>query len=235
MNWICTVDFEKQHAPTLRKDIWISAVGSCRISIRVLEHIRARHASNDKIGIVYAYLRYDSPETQDPSNLLRAFIKQLCFRKELDPLLLGFFDEYFGDARIPLFENFESHLNRLAKPFTEIFIVPDAQQRKKIFKMILKLVNELPCAKVFVTSRKEADTTKKFSQLNEPTIEIEAKNNADDIEIYVRGQVGSLISGGDLQLQDDSLQEKTIQEHALNDHQENKRMIGDGISFNIYI
>ena len=100
--------------------------------------------------------------------------------------------------------------------------------------MILKLVNELPCAKVFVTSRKEADITNKFSQLNEPTIEIEAKNSADDIEIYVRGQVGSLISEGDLQLQDDSLQEKIIQEHALNDHQENKRMIGDGISFIIY-
>lgn len=101
--------------------------------------------------------------------------------------------------------------------------------------MILKLVNELPCAKVFVTSWKEADITNKFSQLNEPTIEIEAKNNADDIEIYVRGQAGSLISEGDLQLQDESLQEKIIQEHALNDHQENKRMIGDGISFNIYI
>lgn len=109
-------------------------------------------------------LIYDmNPETQDPSNLLRAFIKQLCFRKELDPLLLGFFDEYFGDARIPLFENLESHLNRLAKLFTEFFIVIDAQQRKKIFKMILKLVNELPCAKVFVTSRKEANITNKFS------------------------------------------------------------------------
>lgn len=124
----------------------------------------SEHGMHQMTRLALFMLIYDmNPETQDPSNLLRAFIKQLCFRKELDPLLLGFFDEYFGDARIPLFENLESHLNRLAKLFTEFFIVIDAQQRKKIFKMILKLVNELPCAKVFVTSRKEANITNKFS------------------------------------------------------------------------
>ncbi len=53
---------------------------------------------------------------------------------------------------------------------------------------------------------------KYFSQLKAPTVEIEAKNSADNIEIYVRGKVESLISEGDLVLEDLSLQDKIIQE-----------------------
>ena len=90
---------------------------------RVIEHIQEQHALNDEIGIVYAYLQYDSPETQEPSNLLRAFIKQLCFRKELDPLLLDFFNEYSRDARGPSFERLQSHFIQLATIFTGFFVV----------------------------------------------------------------------------------------------------------------
>ncbi len=79
------------------------------IRSRVLEYIYEMHAMNDEIGIVYAYLRYDSAETQVLTNLLRAFIKQLCFRKKLDPSLLDFFKEYSRDARVPLYEKLESH------------------------------------------------------------------------------------------------------------------------------
>ena len=78
--------------------------------------------------------------------------------------------------------------------------------------MILNLVNELPCARVFTTSRKEPDITKRFSQLKAPTIEIEAKDSAEDIKIYMRGKVESLISEGDLVLEDLSLQDMIIQE-----------------------
>ena len=119
---------------------------------------------------------------------------------------------------MPLFEKLQSHFIQLAKPFTGIFVVIDAldeapqNQRKKIFKMILNLVSELPCARVFATSRKEPDITNIFSQQKAPTVEIEAKNSAEDIEIYVRGKVESLLSEGDLVLEDLSLQDKIIQE-----------------------
>ena len=185
---------------------------------RVIEHIQKQHALNDEIGIVYAYIQYDSPEAQEPSNLLRAFIKQLCLRKELDLRLLDFFNEYSRDARGPSFEKLQWHFIELATPFTGFFVVVDAldeapqEQRKKIFKMISNLVNELPCVRIFTTSRKEPDTTKKFSQLKAPTIELEAKDSAEDIEIYVRGKVESLISDEELVLEDHSLQDMIIQE-----------------------
>lgn len=185
---------------------------------RVIEHIQEQHALNDEIGIVYAYIQYDSPETQEPSNLLRAFIKQLCLRKELDLRLLDFFNEYSRDARGPSFEKLQWHFIELATPFTGFFVVVDAldeapqEQRKKIFKMISNLVNELPCVRIFTTSRKEPDITKKFSQLKAPTIELEAKDSAEDIEIYVRGKVESLISDEELVLEDHSLQDMIIQE-----------------------
>lgn len=177
-----------------------------------------KHGLNDEIGIVNAYLQYDSPETQEPSNLLRAFIKQLCFRKELDPLLLDFFDQYSRDDRKPSFETLQSHFLRMATPFTGFFVVIDAldeapqEQRKKIFKMISNLVDELPRARIFTTSRKEPDITKKFSQLKAPTIELEAKDSSEDINIYVRGRVESLISEEELVVEDLSLQDKVIQE-----------------------
>ncbi len=185
---------------------------------RVIEHIQEQHALNDEIGIVYAYIQYDSPETHEPSNLLRAFIKQLCLRKELDLRLLDFFNEYSRDARGPSFEKLQWHFIELATPFTGFFVVVDAldeapqEQRKKIFKMISNLVNELPCVRIFTTSRKEPDITKKFSQLKAPTIELEAKDSAEDIEIYVRGKVESLISDEELVLEDHSLQDMIIQE-----------------------
>lgn len=185
---------------------------------RVIEHIQEQHALNDEIGIVYAYIQYDSPETQESSNLLRAFIKQLCLRKELDLRLLDFFNEYSRDARGPSFEKLQWHFIELATPFTGFFVVVDAldeapqEQRKKIFKMISNLVNELPCVRIFTTSRKEPDITKKFSQLKAPTIELEAKDSAEDIEIYVRGKVESLISDEELVLEDHPLQDMIIQE-----------------------
>ena len=86
------------------------------------------------------------------------------------------------------------------------------KQRKNIFKLIRKLVSELPCIKIFATSRKEPDITSTFFQLKAPTVEIEAKNSAEDIYIYVRGKVESLISEGDLVLENLSLQDTIIEE-----------------------
>lgn len=78
--------------------------------------------------------------------------------------------------------------------------------------MIFNLVDRLHCVQVFVTSRKEDDIINMFHQLKASKIEIEAKNNAADIEIYVRGKVETLISQGELKLQDRSLHDKIVQE-----------------------
>lgn len=113
-----------------------------------------------------------------------------------------------------MFEKFELHFIELARSFSGFYVVIDSldeapqKQRKKILKMILNLVSELPCARVFATSRKKPDITNTFSQMKAHTVEIEAKNSADDIEIYVHVQVRSLISKGDLVREDLSLQDK---------------------------
>lgn len=78
--------------------------------------------------------------------------------------------------------------------------------------MILNLFNKLPCARIFATSRKKSDIIEIFSQLKAFTVEIEARNNADDFNIYARGKVESLISEGGLVLQDLSLQDIIIPE-----------------------
>ncbi len=78
--------------------------------------------------------------------------------------------------------------------------------------MISSLVDELPCTRIFTTSRKEPDITKRFSQLKAPTIELEAKDRAEDIKTYLCGKFESLISEEELVLEDLSLQDMIIQE-----------------------
>ena len=51
-----------------------------------------------------------------------------------------------------------------------------------------------------------------FFQLKAPTVEIKAKNSAEDINIYVRGKVELLISEGDLVLENLSLQDTIIEQ-----------------------
>lgn len=56
---------------------------------------------------------------------------------------------------------------------------------------MISKVSELPCARIFITSRREPDFAKKFSQLQVPTIKLEAKDSAEDIEI-VEADSGSV-------------------------------------------
>lgn len=92
----------------------------------VIEHIYAQHVLDEDKGIVYAYLRYDTPESLDPSKLLRSFIKQLCFRKEIHQPLLDFYSAYHRDARSPLFDNLSAHFTELSKSLSTLFLVTGA-------------------------------------------------------------------------------------------------------------
>lgn len=92
----------------------------------VIEHIYAQHALDEDKGIVYAYLRYDTPESLEPSKLLQSFVKQLCFRKEIHQPLLDFYSAYHRDARSPLFDNLYAHFTELSKSLSTLFLVTDA-------------------------------------------------------------------------------------------------------------
>jgi hypothetical protein len=69
----------------------------------------------------------------------------------------------------------------------------------------------MPCAKFFVTSRRETDITDAFARHRTPTIQIEAKNVAEDINAYVHDHVENLVKAKKLRLGKPTLKEKIVE------------------------
>jgi len=104
--------------------------------------------------------------------------------------------------------------------YEEVFVVVDAldecpqAERRHIVGFITDVMKALPCAKIFVTSRRESDIIRAFEENNTPTIQIEAKNVAGDIETFVRSEVQKLrkgYHGRKLYLTSDILEARVIQ------------------------
>src|SRR5437667_3275724 len=161
-----------------------------------------KHGLNDKVGIAFAYIKYDSPDSQQPSRVVSTFIKQLCWKREEIPQhLLDFYHTYDRDARIPALDKYKDAVVRLAKSYTQIFLVIDALDeckqdeqgqvfnREQILDLIFDLADSIPCANIFVTSRRETDIARSFVCRKAPTIQIEARNVAEDINTFVKGRV----------------------------------------------
>ena len=89
----------------------------------------------------------------------------------------------------------------LAECFQEVFLVIDAldecpiSQRPYVIGFITEVISSLPCAKIFITSRRESDIVRAFESTNTPTIQISAENVAADIERFVCSEVAELKQG----------------------------------------
>jgi hypothetical protein len=179
---------------------------------------------NDKIGVVFAYFKHDSPESQQPSRIVSTFIKQLCWKKERIPqYLLDFYHLYDRNGRTPAFDECKYNFFRLVESFDQIFVVIDAldeckqdeqdeiQNREQIMNFIFDLTDGPHCAKVFVTSRRETDITDAFARHQTPTIQIEVKNVTEDINVYVNDHVENLVKEKKLRLGRLTLKEKIVE------------------------
>jgi ankyrin repeat domain-containing protein 50 len=84
-------------------------------------------------------------------------------------------------------------------------------QREQIISFISDLTNDLPRAKVFVTSRRETDIVEAFARWKTPTIQIEPRNIAEDIDVFVRDRVEALVGLGTLRLENPALKGRIIE------------------------
>jgi hypothetical protein len=169
----------------------------------------------DEVGISFAYYNYRKPELGDPSLVIGALIKQLCQKKDsIPPELLNLRQDSHSNSTASNADTFIP----LAGTMNEIFIVLDAldecpeSERHRIIGFVSKIVAELRCAKVFITSRREADILEAFESKTS-TIQIEAKSIAADISLHVHDEVTKLregYHGKKLHLTSDKLQGKVI-------------------------
>jgi ankyrin repeat domain-containing protein 50 len=178
---------------------------------------------NDNVGVAFAYFKYNSLASQHPSQVVSTFIKQLCWKKEQIPqYLLDFYYTYDLNARIPAFDKYKDNLFRLANSFDQIFVVLDAldecqqeeenriSNREQIMDFIFDLTDRTPCTKIFLTSRREIDIKDALTRHQTPTIQIEVKSVAEDINAYVSDHVEDLLKVKKLKLGRPALKEKIV-------------------------
>jgi hypothetical protein len=101
-------------------------MGKSVLASNVIDYISTQYALSDDVGIAFAYCNFANPKTQEPKQLISSFIKQLCWkRKELSESLLGYFQRYHGEARIPNLDTCREQFWRLAELFKEVYIIID--------------------------------------------------------------------------------------------------------------
>lgn len=178
----------------------------------MLEHVTTERALHKDVGIGFVYYNYQSTEMRDVSQIIVALIKQLCRKKDVVPP--GFL-KVKQDAMDPSQLGNQESFITVASEFREVVVIIDAldecpkDARNRILGFLSGVANNLPCAKVFVTSRRERDIEEAFMKLKTPIIEIEAGSVAADISSYVRSEVKRLRDGYDgkrLYLKNDTLE-----------------------------
>ncbi|KAF8531592.1 hypothetical protein BDD12DRAFT_914661 [Trichophaea hybrida] len=184
----------------------------------VIEDISNRYPISQTTSIAFAYCSYrDESFAKDPKKFLTTFILQLARqRDELFPSLVDLYITHQRDARKPSFSSLRNVLLSMLDEFDTLFLLFDTldecEQRQMDFIPFLQdLVGRSNncCVKLFITSRKEADIEKEFS--NTPKIEIEALKVAEDIEDYVKYELRKRLESGELRLKQADLQQSILE------------------------
>jgi hypothetical protein len=158
-----------------------------------VEHLTARSILNERTAVCFAYYNYRASESQSPKQIASALLKQLCRKSATEPPELLNFKERALPPSLGDIEQFLIKLPAVMK-LKEMFIVIDAldeceKERPTIIRLLTEIIKALPCAKVFITSRREGDIERAFVKSNTPTIQIQAKNVEADIRSFVEGKV----------------------------------------------
>jgi hypothetical protein len=193
-------------------------IGSSSCRSNVLEYVTTKHGLDNKTAICFAYYDYRKSDSQTPKQIALALLKQLCRDSAIvTPDLLNF----KRAARRPSLADIRQFLVKLPADMKlkQVYIVIDAldecpeRDRPNIIGLLIEVMKRLPCAKVFVTSRRENDIKRAFAESSMPAIQIKAENVAADIRSFARSEVKKLrqgYHGKKLFLGSDDLEAKVI-------------------------
>lgn len=154
---------------------------------------------NDE-GFAYFYCNQNETERQDPEAILRAILKQLMagvLHKLVVEHYLASKLEGFPSGGLAIRESTELTLQRLnIYPKTTIIIGAldecDRKLREDLCESLKKIVTLAPnLVKIFVSSRDDADITKRDAVL--PNLYIEATDKVEDINNFVESKVNECI------------------------------------------
>jgi hypothetical protein len=182
-------------------------------SSNVIEYLTSKCALDGTVGLAFAYYNYQSPELAELPRVLAALVKQLCRRKGEIPAP---FLKVKQDAMPPSELGDREPFITAAGQFNQTFLVVDAldeckrPERYEMLQFLREIVDSPLIIKVLVTSRRETDIEKEFELLNRPTVMVEARNVAADIEKYVTDEVQRLRGAKRLYVKSDKLELEII-------------------------
>jgi hypothetical protein len=166
----------------------------------VLEYLTTKHGLDDRTAICFAYYDYLAVESQSPKQISLALLKQLCRHRTAVPTDLLNFKQA---ARRPSLADIQQFLLKLPADMRleQVYIVIDAldecpeSDRPYVIRLLSEVMAKLPCAKVFVTSRRESDIERAFADACTPTVEIQLEYVVADIRSFVESEVRKLRQG----------------------------------------
>lgn len=158
-------------------------------------------------SLAYFYCNYKEDQRRDPASIVRSLVKQLCLRTPgigssssfPDPVL-SLYNKRKADADLSntlSINECKDLLIRLSAGFRRTTIIVDAldecdpDTRGKLCDLLTDVVSSSMGVKIFITSRDDGDLRTKFEE--SPNVYIQERDNSDDINCYIEGEIKACI------------------------------------------
>jgi len=180
----------------------------------VIDHITTLFGATKSAGIIFTYYNFEnrSLDSDRAENIIRNFIKQLCWQVAVIPqAIFDFYDSYNNDSRNPNVNKLVDMLLCIASNFDTIYLVVDGldecsiQERERFMEFVLEPMLKHKKAKIVITSRREADIVDALEVHNVSLLNIETHHVSEDIESYVHYMVNRRIDERKLKIKNQDL------------------------------
>ncbi|KAI5837913.1 hypothetical protein DFP73DRAFT_580864, partial [Morchella snyderi] len=149
--------------------------------------------------IAYFYCNYKESGRREPESILRSIVKQICLQSPTSSLpepLLSIYRQRVKDndlGRNLDIGEIKDLLVKLCGGFLQTAIVIDAldecyeETRRKILDILKHMLDPTLNAKIFVTSRNDADLRRALE--GSPDVFIQERDNTEDINLYINSEI----------------------------------------------
>jgi hypothetical protein len=173
-----------------------AGAGKTKLVSRVIDHLANRPHDH---ALAYFYCNRNEDTRQDPENILRSFVKQLCISPDGDAIQQSLVKIYkkkqgtgFASAKLT-FDESKALILELVQTYSRTILILDAldetdrQLRAELIDTFSYLTNESPQLKIFISSRRDDDIKRQLEK--EANVGIEATDNENDISKFVADQI----------------------------------------------
>ncbi|KAH6889475.1 hypothetical protein B0T10DRAFT_548840 [Thelonectria olida] len=175
-----------------------AGAGKTFLISRVIDHVKQHlHSTGVDQGFAYFYCNRNEEERRQPQSILRSLVRQLSSpfgRSEEIHQDVRDLPKSLGDQCLILdVDMCQDILLKLVASYPSTTIILDAldecnsENRIELMGCFNELMNQNDRLKVFISSRKDFDIVNHFE--SHPRVEIQATDNQDDIENFVKEQL----------------------------------------------